>query len=200
MPSRSSSVRLISSHRSRTRPAVFASASPNTCGCRRTSFSCTSRATVSRSPDPRSCRSRERKYTWKSRSPSSSASFASSRAIAASATSYASSSVCGTIVRSVCSRSHGQSRRKRSVRDCSSTSASARLKLLRGGGGCARQRRAGVRVRLVADLVLDLAVAVALLRVLEPLRELIVLLLLRELLPDRRAHLRQRPPPRLSDR
>ena len=33
-------MRLISSQRSRTRPAVFASASPNTCGCRRTSFSC----------------------------------------------------------------------------------------------------------------------------------------------------------------
>ena len=32
--------RLISSQRSRTRPAVFDSASPNTWGCRRTSFSC----------------------------------------------------------------------------------------------------------------------------------------------------------------
>ena len=47
--------------------------------------------------------------------------------IAASATSYASSTVCGTIVRSVCSRSQGQSRRRRSVSACRSTSASARL-------------------------------------------------------------------------
>ena len=63
---------------------------------------------------------------WKSRSPISSSSFASSPASAASATSYASSTVCGTIVRAVCSRSHGQSRRRRSVSSWSSTSASAR--------------------------------------------------------------------------
>src|SRR5690348_1186883 len=99
--------------------------------------------------------------------------------MAASATSYASSSVCGTIVRSVCSRSQGQSRRKRSVSSCRSTSASARLKLLRGGRR-AGQRGARVRVRRVADLVLDLAAAVALLRVLEPLGQLVVLLLLLE--------------------
>src|SRR3989440_2064973 len=99
--------------------------------------------------------------------------------------------VCGTIVRSVCSRSHGQSRRSRSVSTCSSVSASARLKLTRRRGG-ARERRAGIRVRLVADLVLDPPTAVALLRVLEPLRHLVVLPLLLELLPDRRAHLAER--------
>src|SRR6476659_6688967 len=46
--------------------------------------------------------------------------------MAASATSYASSTVCGTIVRSVCSRSQGHSRRSRSVSSWRSTSASAR--------------------------------------------------------------------------
>ena len=35
---------MICSQRSLTRPAVLASASPKTCGCRRTSFSCTARA------------------------------------------------------------------------------------------------------------------------------------------------------------
>ena len=50
IPSRPSCSDLISSQRSRTRPGVDASASPKTCGCRRTSFSCTPRATDSRSP------------------------------------------------------------------------------------------------------------------------------------------------------
>src|SRR4029453_14206530 len=44
---------------------------------------------------------------------------------AASATSYASSTVCGTIVRAVCSRSHGHSARRRRVSSLSSASASA---------------------------------------------------------------------------
>ena len=39
VPSRPSCSDLIASQRSRTRPAVRASASPKTCGCRRTSFS-----------------------------------------------------------------------------------------------------------------------------------------------------------------
>src|SRR3954453_11514545 len=191
MPARPSRSRLLDSQVRRTSPADSSSVPPNPCGGRRTNFSCTPRAMSSNPSWPFSDRRRARKYTWNSRSPSSSASFASSRPIAASATSYASSTVCGTIVRSVCSRSHGQSRRSRSVSDWSSTSASARLKLLRSGGR-ARDRRAGIRVRLVADLVLDLPVAVALLRVVEPLRDLVVLLLLLELLPDRRAHLRKR--------
>src|SRR6266545_5055552 len=164
MPARSSSVRLISSQRSRTRPAVRASASPKTCGCLRTSLTWTARATSSRSPEP----------------------------FSASATSDASSTVCGTIVRSVCSRSHGQSRRSRSVSVWSSTSASARLNLLRRCRRRARQRGAGIRVRLVADLVLDLRVAVVLLRVLDPLGHRVVLPLLPELLPDRGLHLAQR--------
>ena len=43
-------------------PAVRASASPKTCGWRRTSFSWTPRATASRSPSPRSSSRSERKY------------------------------------------------------------------------------------------------------------------------------------------
>ena len=43
---------------------------------------------------------------------------------AASAVSYASSIVCGTIVATVCSRSQGQSLRSRTVNCCSPTSAS----------------------------------------------------------------------------
>ena len=60
-PAAPSSSRLIASQRSRTRPAVRASASPKTCGCRRTSFSWIARATASRSPASRSSRSSDRK-------------------------------------------------------------------------------------------------------------------------------------------
>ena len=109
------------------RAGVRATASPKTCGCRRTSFSWTPRATASRSPSPCSSSRSERKNTWNRRSPSSSRSFAGSPARAASATSYASSTVCGTIVRSVCSRSQGHSRRRCRVRSWRSRSASARL-------------------------------------------------------------------------
>src|SRR5919197_752521 len=119
MPWRSSSARLISSQRSRTRPAVFASASPKTCG----------------------------------------------------------------------------SRRSRSVSSCRSTSASARLtaNVLRRRAARRGDGRAGIRVRLVPDLVLDLRVAaVVLLRVLDPFRHLLVLLLLLELLLDRVLHLAKR--------
>src|SRR2546429_7719883 len=106
--------------------------------------------------------------------------------MAASATSYASSTVCGTIVRAVCSRSQGQSRRSCSVSCWSSSSASARVTLARGGGLCRGSRR-----RLVADLVLGLLREV-LLRVVPPVRHRILLLLLQELLLDRRLDLVER--------
>ena len=76
MPSRPSCSALIASQRSRTRPAVRASASPNTCGWRRTASRARARATSSRSPSPCSSSRSARKNTWKSRSPSSSRSFA----------------------------------------------------------------------------------------------------------------------------
>ena len=60
-PERPSCSVLIASHRSRTRPAESASASPKTCGWRRTSLACTARATASRSPWPCSSSSRARK-------------------------------------------------------------------------------------------------------------------------------------------
>ena len=121
------------------------------------------RVTMPRSPArglqrPFSWSSSARKTHWNSRSPISSRSFASSPASAASATSYASSTVCGTIVRVVCSRSQGHSRRSRSVSSWSSTSASASrhqsgsLGRRRVGG----RRRAGIGARHEADLVLDL--------------------------------------------
>src|SRR4051794_34657615 len=186
MPSRPSVSRLIASHRSRTRDAVRASASPKTCGCRETSFAWMPRAAASRSPAPRSERSSARKYDWKSRSPTSSCSFASSPASAASATSYASSTVCGTIVRAVCSRSHGHSRRRRSVSSWSSTSASARDTGLTGGRRGGRRRRAGIRRRLVPDLVLDLLAGAEVLRRRgDPVGHRLVLLLLDQLLLDR---------------
>src|SRR5262249_48067139 len=53
-PTRPSCSRLIRSQFSLTRSPVFASTSPNTCGCRRTSFSWMSRAACARSPFPRS--------------------------------------------------------------------------------------------------------------------------------------------------
>src|SRR5689334_7370990 len=150
-------------------------------------------ATLSRSPSPRSARSSERKYDWKRRSPSSSCSLAVSSASAASATSYASSTVCGTIVRSVCSRSHGHSRRSRSVSSWSSTSASARdtpPRLAGGGRGRrrgARDRRAEIRARLVAGGVVDrLRLAVRLLEIRDPVVHEGVLLRARERVLDLR--------------
>src|ERR1700704_3514122 len=189
MPARPSRSRLLDSQESLTSPGESSSAPPNTCGCRRTSFSWTPRAMPSKPSSPLSERRSARKYTWNKRSPSSSASFASSPPIAASATSYPSSTVCGTIVRSVCSRSQGQSRRSRSVSSWRSTSASARPNLLGRRRGRARERRAGIRARLVPDLVLDARLAVAPLLLVDPLRHHIVLLLLLELLLDGRLDL-----------
>src|SRR5437764_3708449 len=163
------------------------------------SLAVTARAAPSRSPRDFSWRSSARKYTWNRRSPSSSSSFASSAAKAASATSYASSTVCGTIVRAVCSRSHGQSRRSRSVSDWRSRSAAPRSPTsatvaCRGAAGrLLARRRAGrrggrgarVRARLEAGLVLDLrALAEALLQVLRPAVDRLVLLLGQQLLLD----------------
>src|SRR4051812_4153611 len=132
-------------------------------------------ATALRSPAPRSSSSSDRKYTWNSTSPSSSTSLSSSPLIAASASSYASSTVCGTIERSSCSRSHGHStrslrvissRRARLARAPSSTGllpggrgARVRRLLLRGGGlrrlaGSRRRRRLLLRsVAAVRDQV-----------------------------------------------
>src|SRR4051812_41907299 len=132
-------------------------------------------ATALRSPAPRSSSSSDRKYTWNSTSPSSSTSLSSSPLIAASASSYASSTVCGTIERSSCSRSHGHStrslrvissRRARLARAPSSTGllpggrgARTRRLLLRGGGlrrlaGSRRRRRLLLRsVAAVRDQV-----------------------------------------------
>src|SRR2546430_9959045 len=101
--------------------------------------------------------------------------------MAASATSYASSTVCGTIVRSVCSRSQGQSRRSRSVSAWRSTSASARLNSGRLGRR-SREGGAGIWVGLVTHLVLDPRVAAEELPgVLVPLGHLFGLALLLEL-------------------
>jgi D-alanyl-D-alanine carboxypeptidase len=84
-----------------------------------------SRGTTSASePAPRSSRSSDRKWTWNRTSPSSSSSLASSPECAAAASSYASSTVCGTIERSSCSRSHGHSRRSRRVNASRRRSAS----------------------------------------------------------------------------
>src|SRR4051812_30252177 len=97
-------------------------------------------ATSARSPAPRSSSSSERKCTWKRTSPSSSRSLASSPRWAASASSYASSTVCGTIERSSCSRSHGHSTRRRRVISSRRASASPERPgsltggLLRAGG------------------------------------------------------------------
>src|SRR5919108_2859506 len=188
IPSRPSCSRLIRSQFSRTRPAVRASASPNTCGWRATSFAWIARATVSRSPSPRSASSSERKYTWKSRSPSSSSSFGASSRSAASATSYASSTVCGTIVRAVCSRSQGQSRRSRSVSCCSSSSAapSELTRLPRGRGGAGGRLLTGILAgrRRVSGLVGDLR-AVVVLQLLLPVLDRLGLLVLKQRLPDR---------------
>src|SRR5581483_8301028 len=161
--------------------------SPNTCGWRRTSFSWIRRATRSRSPSPCSRRRSARKYTWNSRSPSSSSSFAGSSASAASATSYATSTVCGTIVRGVCSRSHGQSRRSRSVSSWRSRRAAARPDTSARG----RRRRGRRRRRREPGGVADLPV-VLLLQALEPLLQRLALLLLQQLLADRRLDLGER--------
>src|SRR5204863_94053 len=163
---------------------------------RRTSFVWIPRATASRSPCPASLRRSERKYTWKSRSPSSSSSFSGRSAKAASATSYASSPVCGTIVRAVCSRSQGQSRRSRSVSCCSSSSASASvLPPYADGsaGGRARGLLAGMlaRRRLVAGLVAD-RLAVVLLHVLLPLLQRLRAVVREQGLADPLLHLRER--------
>src|SRR4051812_19124087 len=96
-------------------------------------------ATSARSPAPRSSSSSERKCTWKRTSPSSSRSLASSPRWAASASSYASSTVCGTIERSSCSRSHGHSTRRRRV-SASRRSRAAATSL--GSGGDTRPRLA----------------------------------------------------------
>src|SRR3954447_7731965 len=122
--SRPSSPCLIWSQFFRTSPAVSAETSPKTCGWRRISFWRQCSATAAKSPWPRSSSRIERKTTWNRTSPSSSSSFRSSPRLAASASSYASSTVCGTIERSSCSRSHGHSTRSRRL--ISSRRASAR--------------------------------------------------------------------------
>src|SRR5439155_7778108 len=118
-------------------------------------------------------------------------SFASSAANAASATSYASSTVCGTIVFAVCSRSQGQSRRSRSVSSWSSSSASARATSARGRRvRRRRERRAGIGGRLVARLILDLAaLAVGLRDLGDPVGHLLIAVLLLELGTDRLCNL-----------
>src|SRR3954451_23407132 len=121
--SRPSSPRLISSQFCSTSAAVVASTSPNTCGWRRISFVRQWSATSSNEPAPRSSSRSDRNTTWKSTSPSSSSSLRSSPRLAASASSYDSSTVCGTIERSSCSRSHGHSTRSR--REIASRRASA---------------------------------------------------------------------------
>src|SRR6476660_4422364 len=90
------------------------------------------------------------------------------------------------MVRAVCSRSQGQSRRSCSVSCWSSSSASARATSARG-----RRLRRGSSRRLVADLVLRLLGEV-LLRVVPPARHLVLLLLLQELLLDGRLDLVER--------
>src|SRR5204863_1836109 len=94
-----------------------------------------------------------------------------------------SSTVCGTIVRAVCSRSHGQSLRSRWVSSWSSSSAWLNDTLARLAGGAGLRGR-----RLVAGLVLRL-LAEVLLGVVPPLVEGVLLLLLLERLLDRRLHL-----------
>src|SRR3954469_1581808 len=164
--SRPGSDRLISSQLRRTAPAPSTSTSPKMCGCRRTSFACTCSATALSEPPPRSSSSSERKWTWKSTSPSSSSSLASSPACAAAASSYASPTVCGTIERSSCSRSHGHSRRSRRVnasrRRSASTSREISSKPLLALCGHRRRRRglravlAGGRLEVLGALGLGL--------------------------------------------
>src|SRR3954464_14777560 len=165
--SRPGSVALIWSQFRSTSPAVSASTSPNTCGWRRISFWRQCSATSASDPAPRSSSSSDRKWTWNSTSPSSSSSLASSPVLAAAASSYASSTVCGTIERSSCSRSHGHSRRSRRVnasrrRSASTDSADgSSAKLLRRLGGRRGRRRSRLRAVLavgcgVAALALGL--------------------------------------------
>src|SRR4051794_18353671 len=149
--SRPSSPRLISSQFCSTSAAVEASTSPNTCGWRRISFVRQWSATSSNEPAPRSSSRIERNTTWKSTSPSSSSSLRSSPRCAASASSYDSSTVCGTIERSSCSRSHGHSTRSR--REIASRRASASP---HRSGALTRGRppfRGGLRRRLRRDLL-----------------------------------------------
>src|SRR5262245_16472669 len=98
------------------------------------------------------------------------------------------------MVRAVCSRSQGQSRRSRSVSCCSSSSASPSVKCSAGGGrraGRARRLLAGVLAgrRGVALRVPDL-LAVRLLDAGQPLVHLLLLVLGEELLADGFLHLR----------
>src|SRR5512132_840586 len=85
------------------------------------------------------------------------------------------------MVRAVCSRSHGQSRRSRSVSPWSSRSASERCSGSASGGA--------VRIRrLVAHLVRRVVLQI-LAHVGDPLLHLFVLTVLSQLLPDRFFHL-----------
>src|SRR3954471_1564348 len=122
--SRPSSPLLIWSQLRSTSAAPETSVSPNTCGWRRISFWRQCSATAAKSPSPRSSSSSERKTTWNRTSPSSSSSLRSSPRFAAPASSYASSTVCGTIERSSCSRSQGHSTRRRRVISSRRASAS----------------------------------------------------------------------------
>ncbi len=108
------------------------------------SLSAWPRATLARSAEPSSSRSWERNTDWKSRSPSSSARWAPSPAATASATSNASSIVCGTIVAAVCSRSQGQSRRSRSP---TSASAATSAPIARARSASRARQRLRVRQR-----------------------------------------------------
>ena len=71
MPSRPSDSRLMASQVRRTSSGVSAWASPKMCGWRRTSLAWMPAATSPRSYRPSSSATLARKYTWKSRSPSS---------------------------------------------------------------------------------------------------------------------------------
>ena len=79
--SRPGSVALIASQFVSTSPADETSTSPKMCGWRRMSLAWLCSATSARSPAPRSSSSSDRKWTWKSTSPSSSRSLASSPAV-----------------------------------------------------------------------------------------------------------------------
>ena len=75
IPTRASCATFTCSQRSRTSPAVSASASPNTCGWRWISLRVTPSATSAQSPWPTSEQSSARNVVWNRRSPSSSISF-----------------------------------------------------------------------------------------------------------------------------
>ena len=109
-PAARRSAALCSSHARVCSSAERTVAVPNTCGWRRSSLSLIAAATASRSNSPCSSAMRAWNTTWNSRSPSSSRTCSASPCSIASASSKASSSVCGAIVDQVCSRSHGQPR------------------------------------------------------------------------------------------